>query len=357
MTPVLSPKQFQQRMLDWFEVHGRKDLPWQQEKSPYHVWLSEIMLQQTQVTTVIPYFTRFIKRFPQLSSLANADLDEVLRYWAGLGYYARGRNLHRCAQIIEKEYGGKLPQQLHQLQKLPGIGRSTAGAILSLGFAQAAPILDGNVRRVLTRFHAIVGWPGTASIHKKLWKLAERYTPSTQIANYTQAIMDLGALVCTRSRPKCEQCPLQSHCLAYHRNNFVDFPSQKPTQALPRRSLQMLILINAKREILLEKRPPCGIWGGLWSLPECPIHEDAKIFSKKYYYCETGEPSKQAILQHTFSHFHLAIQPVRMLVTAWYPPLMESDRTVWYNEKWSEKKGLAAPVKKIVNQSIEALFS
>jgi A/G-specific adenine glycosylase len=356
LTVTISPQQFQQCVLDWFKIYGRKHLPWQQNKSPYQVWLSEIMLQQTQVTTVIPYFTRFIKRFPTLSSLAQADLDEVLSHWAGLGYYARGRNLHRCAQIIEKKYGGKFPQHLAQLQNLPGIGRSSAGAILSLGFAQAAPILDGNVKRLLSRFHAIADWPGTNETNKKLWTLAECYTPSKQITNYTQAMMDLGALICTRHNPKCKQCPLQSHCLAYRTENPASFPSPKPSKKLPVRYLQMLLLVNAQQEILLEKRPPLGIWGGLWSLPECPVSENAKKFSKKYYYCDTDKPSKQTCIRHTFSHFHLEMQPVLMLVKAWHPPLMESNRIVWYNVQQLEKKGLAAPVKKLIQQLPKTLL-
>ncbi len=347
---LISPKQFQKRILRWFKAHGRKHLPWQQNKSPYQVWLSEVMLQQTQVATVIPYFNRFIARFPDLSSLAHTDLDEVLSYWTGLGYYARGRNLHRCAQTIEKEYGGKFPQDLTQLQSLPGIGRSTAAAILAFGFNQTATILDGNVKRVLARFHAIAGWPGLNEINKKLWCLAEYYTPHKQIADYTQAIMDLGALICTRGYPKCLQCPLQNDCLAYSTKNPTHFPSPKPSKKLPLRYIQMLILINERQEILLEKRPPLGIWGGLWSLPECPYRENAKNFTKKHYFCEIDNASKQTSIKHSFSHFHLEIQPVLMFVKKWHPPLMESNRIVWYNLEQLEKKGLAAPVKKIIRQ-------
>lgn len=350
MIKPISAKRFQQCVLNWFKKYGRKNLPWQQNKSPYHVWLSEIMLQQTQVATVIPYFNRFTRQFPTLSSLAKADLDEVLCLWAGLGYYARGRNLHRCAQTIEKIYAGKFPQEVSQLQTLPGIGRSTAGAILALGFELAAPILDGNVKRVLTRFHAISGWPSLTTINKKLWELTEYYTPSKKIAEYTQAMMDLGALVCTRTQPKCKQCPLQSHCLAHTTANPSHFPSPKPTKKLPIRSIQMLILINKHKEILLERRPPMGIWGGLWSLPECPSNENAKNFSKENYYCETEKSNKQTRIRHTFSHFHLEIEPIVMIVKKWRPPLMESERIVWYNVEQLKEKGLSAPVKKIIQQ-------
>lgn len=356
VTPILLPKHFQQRVLNWYALHGRKNLPWQQNKSPYHVWLSEIMLQQTQVTTVIPYFKRFIKQFPNLSSLAAAHLDEVLSLWAGLGYYARGRNLHRCAQMIEQNYAGKFPQNLVQLQNLPGIGRSTAGAILSLGFNHAAAILDGNVKRVLTRFHAVTGWPGLSAINKKLWALAEHYTPAQQPATYTQTMMDLGALICTRAQPNCDECPLQAHCLAYASGNPADFPSPKPTKKLPIRAIQMLILVNQQQQILLEKRPPSGIWGGLWSLPECSLDENVKNFLKKHYYCETYKASQVTHLKHTFSHFRLDIQAVVMRVKKWHPPWMESNRIVWYNIQQLEKKGLATPIKKLIKQLNNTTF-
>ena len=348
---TLSAKQFQQKMLSWFTCAGRKHLPWQQTKSPYTIWLSEIMLQQTQVATVIPYFQRFIQHFPTLSSLAKADIDEVIMLWSGLGYYARARNLHHCAQTIEKEYSGKFPQDLLLLQNLPGIGRSTAGAILALAFGQPASILDGNVKRVLTRFHAITGWPGLSKVSKQLWALAEHYTPKNKhISHYTQAMMDLGALVCTRSQPKCTQCPLQNHCKAFTANNIADYPSPKPRKTIPCRTIKMIILINEHQEILLEKRPPMGIWGGLWSLPECSITENVKNFCKKYYYCEIKNPVKKyPLLKHLFSHFQLEIRPVLIHVKHWHPPLMESDRIVWYNRQQLASRGLAAPVKKLLS--------
>lgn len=348
---TLSAKQFQQKILDWFTNFGRKDLPWQQTQSPYPIWLSEIMLQQTQVATVIPYFQRFIERFPTLSSLANADIDEVIQLWSGLGYYARARNLHRCAQIIEEEYLGKFPKDLMLLQKLPGIGRSTAGALLALAFSQPASILDGNVKRVLTRFHTITGWPGLSQINKQLWTLAEHYSPNNpSIRPYTQAMMDLGALVCTRSQPKCPECPLQNHCKAYTEQSTNKYPSPKPRKTIPLRTIKLLILVNKHQEILLEKRPPIGIWGGLWSLPECSLTENMKNFCKKNYHCEIENPIKKyALFKHTFSHFQLEIRPVLILVKDWHPPLMESERIVWYNRQQLALKGLAAPVKKLLN--------
>lgn len=348
---TLSAKQFQQKMLSWFTCAGRKHLPWQQTKSSYTIWLSEIMLQQTQVATVIPYFQRFIQHFPTLSSLAKADIDEVIMLWSGLGYYARARNLHHCAQIIEKEYSGKFPQDLLLLQNLPGIGRSTAGAILALAFGQPASILDGNVKRVLTRFHAITGWSGLNKVSKQLWDLAEHYTPKNKhISHYTQAMMDLGALVCTRSQPKCTQCPLQNHCKAFTANSIANYPSPKPRKTIPCRTIKMVILVNEHQEILLEKRPPIGIWGGLWSLPECSITENVKNFCKKYYYCEIKNPVKKyPLLKHIFSHFQLEIRPVLIHVKHWHPPLMESDRIVWYNRQQLASRGLAAPVKKLLS--------
>lgn len=351
---ALTVKQFQNKILAWFSHAGRKHLPWQQTKSPYAVWLSEIMLQQTQVGTVIPYFQRFIQYFPTISSLAKADIDEVITLWSGLGYYARARNLHRCAQIIEKEYSGKFPQDLLLLQNLPGIGRSTAGAILALAFSQPGIILDGNVKRVLTRFHAITGWSGFSKINKQLWALAEHYTPKNKhICHYTQAMMDLGALVCTRTQPQCNECPLQSHCKAHTENNTANYPSPKPRKAIPRRAIKMIILINEDKEILLEKRPPIGIWGGLWSLPECSMTENIRVFCKKQYHCEIEEPIKKYhLLKHMFSHFQLEITPVVIRVKHWHPPLMESDRIVWYNRHQLALRGLAAPVKKLLSDIV-----
>ncbi|TLY48312.1 MAG: A/G-specific adenine glycosylase [Gammaproteobacteria bacterium] len=356
---TLSAKQFQQKILDWFTQFGRKQLPWQQTKSPYSIWLSEIMLQQTQVATVIPYFQRFVKHFPTLSSLAKADIDEVIRLWSGLGYYARARNLHRCAQTIEKDYSGKFPKDLLLLENLPGIGRSTAGAILALAFGQPASILDGNVKRVLARFHAVTGWPSLSAVNKQLWVLAEHYTPKNKsIRQYTQAMMDLGALVCTRSQPKCTQCPLQNHCKAYTEDSTNHYPSPKPRKTIPYRTIKMLILINKNQEILLEKRPPLGIWGGLWSLPECSITENMKNFCKRHYYCEIEPPIKKyAFLKHTFSHFQLEIRPILIQVKHWHPPLMESERILWYNRQQLASKGLAAPVKKLLSDiNMEAEF-
>lgn len=353
----MTPKKFQNSVLKWFDKSGRKNLPWQKPNSSYRVWLSEIMLQQTQVKTVIPYFQKFIKKFPSLKSLAQANIDDVLNLWAGLGYYARARNLYKTAQIIQKKYRGKFPTDLETIQTLPGIGRSTAGAILALSQNQHAAILDGNVKRVLARFHAITDWPGKPEVNKQLWLLAENYTPKNRVANYTQAMMDLGALICTRSKPKCAMCPLQKHCTAYASGNPAAYPAKKISKKIPTRSINMMILLNEKGEILLEKRPPVGIWGGLWSLPECATEQDIKQFCKQQHHCEIKNLQKWPGLRHTFSHFHLDITPVLAHIKKWRPVVMESPNTVWYNIAHLKSKGLAAPVKKLLTQLTEKYYA
>ena len=241
-TPVLPADVFQRRLLAWFDEHGRHDLPWQQERTPYRVWVSEIMLQQTQVATVIPYFERFMARFPDVVALAAAEQDEVLHLWTGLGYYARGRNLHKAARVVVAEHGGELPLGLEALAALLGIGRSTAGAIVSQSSGRRAVILDGNVKRSLTRLHAVEGWPGRPAVERRLWALAEHYTPDTRLADYTQAMMDLGATLCRRGRPDCARCPFADVCVAHARGEERRFPESKPKTALPTRTTLMLLL-------------------------------------------------------------------------------------------------------------------
>ena len=349
----LTPQQFSKRILTWFDKFGRKNLPWQKPNTPYRVWVSEIMLQQTQVTTVIPYFERFIKRFPDLKTLAQANIDDVLAHWAGLGYYARARNLHRTAQLIMQEHKGKFPQTVEALQNLPGIGRSTAGAILALSMQIRAPILDGNVKRVLARFYAITGWPGNLEVAKQLWDLAEHYTPKQKVAEYTQAMMDLGATICTRAKPQCLSCPLHIHCSAYSAGQPTAYPTAKPAKQLPVKTIHMLLLSNQQGEILMIKRPPVGIWGGLWSLPECPVNENISQWCQQHYACQIAQPESWPGLRHTFSHFHLDILPVIVAVTQWQPPMMESDNIVWYNLAQINTKGVAAPVKQLLTQLAE----
>lgn len=346
----MQSNKFSQRVLKWFELHGRKHLPWQNPRSPYRVWISEIMLQQTQVATVIDYFQRFIKRFPNLKSLAAANIDDVLALWTGLGYYARARNLHRTAQIIQQNYSGKFPRDLEKLQALPGIGRSTAGAIIALSMNKRATILDGNVKRVLCRFHAIDDPIDNPNTIKKLWDITEQYTPSNNIPEYTQAMMDLGATLCTRSKPKCNMCPLQKNCLAYKNNNPEKYPAKKIRKTLPIRAINLLLLRNNKGEILLEKRPPVGIWGGLWSFPECLSDKNIEQHCAKNFYCKINKQKTLPSFRHTFSHFHLDITPVILQINNWQPPAMNTQNIIWCDISKAIKKGLAAPVKKLLEQ-------
>ena len=259
---------FAERLLTWFHGHGRRDLPWQRNINAYRVWVSEIMLQQTQVKTVIPYYERFMARFPTVHDLAGAELDDVLHHWTGLGYYARGRNLHGAARVIVDDHGGELPPSVEELAALPGIGRSTAGAIAAIAGGVRAPILDGNVKRVLARFHAVSGYPGEAAVAKTLWGLADEHTPDRRVADYTQAIMDLGATLCTRSRPGCSNCPVAERCQALAADQIDRYPGRKPKKEKPVRAARMFIVHDGEGACLLERRPDEGIWGGLWTPPE-----------------------------------------------------------------------------------------
>ncbi|HEY6597714.1 MAG TPA: A/G-specific adenine glycosylase, partial [Pseudomonadales bacterium] len=259
---------FADLLLTWFETHGRKDLPWQHPRTAYRVWISEVMLQQTQVATVIPYFNRFVERFPNVETLARAEIDDVLHLWTGLGYYARGRNLHTTARRLVAEHDATVPRDIDALMALPGIGRSTAGAILAAGHGIRAPILDGNVKRVLARCFAVPGYPGQTKVADTLWRHAEANTPSARVADYTQAVMDLGALVCTRPKPRCGECPVATQCIAYRTNTIERYPGPRPRKTLPVRRVRMFVLTDADGRCLLERRPPSGIWGGLWGPPE-----------------------------------------------------------------------------------------
>ncbi len=344
---MLNSLEFARRVLDWFDAHGRKQLPWQENPTPYRVWVSEIMLQQTQVATVIPYYGRFMAQFPDLRALADAELDAVLQCWAGLGYYARARHLHQAARIVRDQYRGEMPLELATLQRLPGIGRSTAGAILALAAGQRQPILDGNVKRLLARFAAVQGWPGQVPVQATLWELAERFTPAQRVADYTQAMMDLGALVCTPRRPDCPACPLAEPCAAHALGRELDFPAPKPRQALPTRTVRMLLLRSETGEVLLEHRPPVGIWGGLWSFPECPL--DANIAD----WCEAQwglrvevEPAWRTV-RHCFSHFRLEITPTPVRVLGQRDQVMAGQRFVWYNSRDPIRRGMAAPAQRL----------
>jgi A/G-specific adenine glycosylase len=340
---------FQQRILAWFDLHGRKDLPWQQDITPYRIWLSEIMLQQTQVTTVIPYFNAFIEQFPTIECLAQAPIDEVLHRWSGLGYYARARNLHKTAQLIVKQ--PHFPDTLDTLIELPGIGLSTAGAILSIAFKKSHPILDGNVKRVLARFKAVSGWPGNSSVNKQLWSISAQLTPKDRVADYTQAMMDLGATICTRSKPACINCPLNSHCLAKLTHAVSLLPTPKPPKTLAIKQLFFLLLSNDTKDIFLEKRPPSGIWGGLWSLPEFTsiesLHDWCLTTNTNIIKSKTLAPQR-----HTFSHYHLDFTPVLIQTDNPINFVMEADHAVWYNDKQIKSLGLPAPIKLLLQQHI-----
>jgi A/G-specific adenine glycosylase len=345
----MSPLLFQQQVLAWFDLHGRKDLPWQQAISPYRVWLSEIMLQQTQVTTVIPYFNAFIEQFPTIEHLAKAPLDQVLHQWSGLGYYARGRNLHKAAQLIVAQ--GCFPETLDELVALPGIGISTAGAILSIVFKKSEPILDGNVKRVLARFKAVNGWPGNSQVNKTLWTISAQLTPIARVADYTQAMMDLGATICTRSKPACDRCPLESHCLARQQGLVSLLPTPKPRKTLPVKPLILLMLSNHLNQVYLEKRPPTGIWGGLWSLPEFDEIDAAHDWCLAKQIA-AYDIEMLAVQRHTFSHYHLDYKTLLMQTDNHINFVMEANQAVWYNPKQKEALGLPAPIKLLLQQHI-----
>src|SRR5688572_8905204 len=276
---MIDADSFAGRLLAWFDVSGRLDLPWQHPRTPYRVWLSEVMLQQTQVRVVIPYFERFVSALPSVRALAEAPLDDVIALWAGLGYYARARNLHAAAKVCVEHHDGDLPRDLDALIALPGIGRSTAGAILAQAWGDRFPILDGNVKRVLARVHGIEGWPGLPAVEKQMWAIAEAQLPDDRLADYTQAQMDFGATLCTRADPACVLCPLQDECVALRTGRVAELPTPKPGKPLPERRAWMLWIEDAEGRVLLQRRPPTGIWGSMWSLPE---HADQDARSEEH---------------------------------------------------------------------------
>lgn len=342
-------QKFSTAVLNWYEQYGRKTLPWQIEKSPYHVWLSEVMLQQTQVATVIPYFKRFIEHFPQITDLALAPIDDVLHLWTGLGYYARARNLHKAAQVVSEKFHGQFPTQFDDVVALPGVGRSTAGAILSLSQNQHYAILDGNVKRVLTRYFAIDGWPGNKSVENKLWQLSEQVTPKQDVAKFNQAMMDIGAMVCTRSKPKCSLCPLHRDCIAYQTDSWQQYPTKKPKTTIPEKSAYFLMLEN-NHTIWLEKRPPSGIWGGLYCLPQFATEQ--ALVDWLVARGITTTPLKQLVaFRHTFSHFHLDIIPIYGKITN-ITSCFDDGAGYWYNLKAENSKiGLATPIYNLLQQA------
>ena len=304
---------FAAALLAWFDRHGRRDLPWQRDPTPYRVWVSEIMLQQTRVAAVIPYFERFMARFPDVGSLAAADPDEVLVLWSGLGYYARARNLHAAARVVAVDHGGRFPDTFEGLGALPGIGRSTAGAILALALGQRYPILDGNAKRVLARYHAVAGWPGEPAVEKRLWALAEQHTPGRRVAHYTQAVMDLGATLCTRTRPACLLCPVAPGCRAHAAGDPAGFPAPRPKRPYPTRETLLVVMRDPCGRVLVERRPPSGIWGGLWSFPEASAAldlRDAADSCARRRRLKAGRVRALPTVEHGFTHFRLRATPV-----------------------------------------------
>ncbi len=335
---------FARKLIDWHAVHGRHDLPWQLDPTPYGIWVAEVMLQQTQVTTVAPYYERFMQRFPTLEALAAAPLDEVLALWAGLGYYARGRNLHRSARIVIERWAGTLPDSLDGLLSLPGIGRSTAGAILAQAYGQRAAILDGNVKRVLARYHAVEGWPGEAAVERTLWAHAERHTPGEQIGAYTQAIMDLGATVCTRRQPKCAVCPVVPGCAARRAGIEARLPAPRPKAARQRRTATVLVVIDPAGSVLLERRPEQGVWGGLYSFPELPDGEDVEQWCYRKLGAHVSSVEACDPVLHPLTHFDLVLAPLQIRL-ACSPKMVGDGRDrLWHDPATAQTVGVAVPI-------------
>jgi A/G-specific adenine glycosylase len=337
---------FADRLLRWFDQHGRKDLPWQHPRDAYRVWLSEVMLQQTQVATVVGYFDRFVASLPTLRDLAAADEDTVLALWSGLGYYRRARFLHRAAQICVEQHGDELPRDFAALNALPGIGRSTAGAILAQAHGLRFAILDGNVKRVLARYHGIHGHPGESAVEKQLWQHAEAHTPATRVADYTQAIMDLGATVCVRSRPRCEDCPLATDCVAHRDDLTAQLPSRKPAKSIPTRSTVMLILRDSRHRVLLERRGPQGVWSGLWSLPEAADPDGAWRMAQHHARIDDAKPLTPFV--HVFSHYRLAIEPLLFDRATAHDGIADNPQWRWCSADELVAMGLPAPVRTLL---------
>ncbi len=335
---------FSRKLIEWQRHHGRHHLPWQASRDPYRIWVSEIMLQQTQVGTVIPYYERFMARFPDIAALAAASEEEVLTYWAGLGYYARGRNLHKAARLVMEKHGGAFPRRYEDIAGLPGIGRSTAAAIGAFAFGERRAILDGNVKRVLARAFGIDGWPGEKKVENRLWQLSESLLPDAGIETYTQALMDLGATICTRGRPACAQCPLAADCAALKQNRVASLPAPRPKKPLPERSATLL-LIRHGRDVLLVKRPVPGIWGGLWSLPEAD--GDSAAACMRLTGQAPAEVEELPGFTHSFTHFRLAILPL-MLVLDKRPQAAAEPGSVWMDFGDAQEAAIPKPVKAIL---------
>jgi A/G-specific adenine glycosylase len=343
--------EFATRLLRWFDQHGRHDLPWQHPRTPYRVWLSEIMLQQTQVRVVMPYFERFISALPDVVALAAAPQDQVLALWSGLGYYARARNLQAAAQLCVQRHDGDLPRDLGALIALPGIGRSTAGAILAQAWGERVPILDGNVKRVLSRMHGIAGWPGTPAVEKQLWSIAQAQLPQARLADYTQAQMDFGATLCTRHDPGCAQCPMQSLCIAWRDGRVAELPTPRPGKPLPQRQAVALLLRDAHGRVLLQRRPPTGIWAALWSLPEAVDREAAGSWFDAHIEGDLADAHALEPIAHAFTHYRLQLQPLRLDNTRLRARIAD-DTLRWVAAADLTELGIPAPIRKLLEEHL-----
>ena len=335
---------FARKLIAWHAVHGRHDLPWQVRPTPYGIWVAEVMLQQTQVATVVPYYERFMRRFPTLEALAAAPLDEVLGLWAGLGYYARGRNLHRSARIVVERWDGRLPETFDGLLSLPGIGRSTAGAILAQAHGRRCAILDGNVKRVLARYHAVEGWPGEAAVERALWAHAERHTPSDKVGAYTQAIMDLGATVCTRRRPLCSTCPVVGGCAARRAGIQDRLPVPRPKRNRTRRTATVLVVMDPGDRVLLERRPEQGIWGGLYSFPELPDGEAVEQWCDRNLGARVRSVKARDPVMHSLTHFDLELALFEVRLAGGPNVVGDGPDRLWQDPASAPAVGVAAPI-------------
>jgi A/G-specific adenine glycosylase len=337
---------FASRLVIWQRAHGRHGLPWQDTRDPYRIWLSEVMLQQTQVATVIPYYERFVAEFPHVRALAAAPVERVLEHWSGLGYYRRAHHLHAAARAVVAHLAGVFPADADTLATLPGVGRSTAAAVAVFASGARGAILDGNVKRVLARHCGIEGFPGAARVDAQLWQIAEAHLPKRDIEVYTQALMDLGATLCTRARPNCAACPVADDCVAFSQNRIGELPSPRPRKALPRRALRVL-LIEHGGEILFERRPSLGIWGGLWSLPELPLDADVRAAVKARFAADVTVRDELPAIAHAFTHFTLTLHPQRVSARRW-PARAETPGMIWLAPVDARGAALPAPIKKLL---------
>ncbi|MFL6591411.1 MAG: A/G-specific adenine glycosylase [Luteimonas sp.] len=342
---------FAERLLQWFDRNGRHDLPWQHPRTPYRVWLSEVMLQQTRVRVVVPYFARFVAALPDLPSLAAESPDEVFALWSGLGYYARARNLHAAARHCVERHGGELPRDLEALVALPGIGRSTAGAILAQAWGDRHPILDGNVKRVLARYHGVEGWPGLPAVERRLWQLAGQHLPEDRLADYTQAQMDFGATLCTRANPACAICPLQADCTAFHEGRVGELPTPRPGKPLPLRTAVVLLACDDDHRVLMQRRPSLGVWASLWSLPETVDSAGARAWFERHLAGDYDGAEQLPPITHAFSHYRLELQPLHWRGVAMRSRVADNAELRWVGRDQFASLGIPAPIRTLIQET------